>query len=570
MAIILGGYNIYGQIILAEHNIEEYRQTLYEEYDRSLKTSVEMAYSLVENVYAEQQKGSLTEEEGKVKAAQLLRELRFDDGNYVWVDTSQRINVVYLGTDSEGKSRIDAVDPNGFPYIQELIKNGMQEGGGYTNYEFPKPNETEPKPKRGYTLYFAPYDWIIGIGNWVDDIESKVIAKEEFYHQEMLRDINKIVIAILVSLIIVGFLGYVISQRISSRIIKVAQGAREVAQGNLNIEEIIVDSRDELGQLALDFNKMKNNLAELVSQVSAANESLVSSSQQLSSGADQSAQASNEVTALIMEVAQGAESQMQAVSDVAAVVEEMAAGMDHVQRNTEYVVRSVEGTAQAATNGQDSIEETVRQMDNIQKSVSHTALLVEELGQRSQEIGQIVETIAGIADQTNLLALNAAIEAARAGEQGRGFAVVAEEVRKLAEQSQIAAKQIAQLITEIQRDTRNAVLAMQDGTKEVALGTKVVSNAGLAFEEIVQLIQEVTEQVGAISHEITEIAEGNERIIGSVQQVEEISKAIAEQTQSATASTEEQTATVEEISSSSQLLSHMTEDMEALLRKFKV
>ncbi|AGA67617.1 methyl-accepting chemotaxis protein [Desulfitobacterium dichloroeliminans LMG P-21439] len=571
MAVVIGGYNIYSQMTNSEKNLQAYRDTLFAEYDRGIKTDVEIAISLIDKVYKEQQAFLLTEEEAKAKAADLVRELRFEGENYFWIDTTEGVNVVLLGRDTEGKSRIEAKDPNGFAYVKDgFIKNGILEGGGYSDYEFAKPNETEPTPKRGYTLVFKPYGWVVGTGNWVDDINIKVTERELVYQEQLTKDITKTGVVMIIGLLIVVVFAFWMSQKIAKQIQRVALGAKEIAQGNLKIDKIAVGSQDELGQLAQDFNSMTENLTDLVKQISQAAEHVASSSQQLSAGAEQSAQASNEVAAAITEVAQGTENQMNAVNQVAAVVEEMAAGMDQVLTNTEYVVRSAEGTAQAAKKGQESIHTTIDQMDHIQKAVNNSASLVEQLGVRSQEIGQIVETIAAIADQTNLLSLNAAIEAARAGEQGRGFSVVAEEVRKLAEQSQTAAKQIADLIGGIQSDTDKAVEAMKYGTQEVETGAKVVTQAGSAFEEIAQLIQEVTEKVRGMSQEIAHISQGSEQIVSSVREVDQISKSIAEQTQNVSASTEEQSASVEEIASSSQVLARMSEEMEQALRKFKL
>lgn len=169
-----------------------------------------------------------------------------------------------------------------------------------------------------------------------------------------------------------------------------------------------------------------------------------------------------------------------------------------------------------------------------------------------------------------MLALNAAIEAARAGEQGRGFAVVAEEVRKLAEQSQEATKQIAALISEIQGETDQAVLAMGNGTREVALGAEVVNEAGHAFREITELVTNVSEQVKEIASTIDQMAIGGQQIVGSVKQIDDSSKKVTGEAQTVSAATEEQSASMEEISSSSQSLAVLAQNLQEAVSKFQV
>jgi len=212
----------------------------------------------------------------------------------------------------------------------------------------------------------------------------------------------------------------------------------------------------------------------------------------------------------------------------------------------------------------------VKQMQSINQTVKHSSLLVRKLGDRSMEIGQIIETISAIANQTNLLALNAAIEAARAGEQGRGFSVVAEEVRKLAEESQASAKQIATLIGAIQTETTQAVSAMEAGNKEVQTGSEVVVSAGQSFTNIVQRVNEVSEQVQGISATMQRLADGGQNIVNSVSQVEVVTKTTVSQTQRVSASTQEQSAAMEEIASNSQGLAKMAEKLKDIVRAFTV
>ncbi len=362
---------------------------------------------------------------------------------------------------------------------------------------------------------------------------------------------------------------YFISRRLAKPIEQLAVVAEMVSAGDLTVA-VDVGSKDEVGTLANSMKEMIVSLASLIRQIAKTSEQVAAAAEELTANAEQSSQASIQVTAAIGEVAQDAIGQANVVDVTVAVVEQMSTEFEQVAHNANTVSDMVDKTTNAANHGNKAVEAAINQMQNIEKSVSDSAQVVTKLGARSEEIGQIIDTISGIAAQTDLLALNAAIEAARAGEQGRGFAVVAEEVRKLAEQSQEAAKRIAGLIAEIQNETNNAVVSMNDGTQEVRIGTEVVKTAGQSFKQIVALIDEVSVQIRKISVAIQQMATGSQKIVVSIRDIDRISKETAVRAQSVSAANEEQSAAMEEVVSSSQALANIAEDLQRTILKFKL
>jgi methyl-accepting chemotaxis protein len=381
-----------------------------------------------------------------------------------------------------------------------------------------------------------------------------------------------VILAVSVGTVIAGSIaGLIMAQRIVKPIDVLNSELSKLAESGGDLTQTIhVTSKDEIGELASAVNWFLADLRKIMVQVLNSAGTMAASTQQLSASAGESAQASNQVAVAITQVAAGADKQLEVVSATYSVAEQITAAVGQAATNANMVELTAEKAAGAAQNGRQAIEEAVSQMTSIDGAVTNSASVVTKLGERSQEIGQIIDTIAGIAGQTNLLALNAAIEAARAGEQGRGFAVVAEEVRKLAEQSQEAAKQIAQLISEIQSDTDRAVIAMNEGTRVVTIGTEVVNTAGQAFKEITAFVDQVSGQIRDISVAMRQAAVDSQQIVFSVNEIRQVSKDAAAHTQTVSAVTEEQSASAEEIAAASQALANLAEELTQVISKFKV
>ncbi|QNH54808.1 methyl-accepting chemotaxis protein [Selenomonas timonae] len=343
-----------------------------------------------------------------------------------------------------------------------------------------------------------------------------------------------------------------------------------LAKGDLGLDDLPVTSQDELGQLAANFNTMMKNIRNVIRQVAGTAEQLAAASEQLTAGAHQTAEAATEIAGTVSAVADGTERQLDSLAGAKKNIDIVSGDIERVTHEAERVAGSSTATAEAAEKGESLMNDAMAKMNGIEQSVLRSAEVVEKLGESSKQIGEIVETISAIADQTNLLALNAAIEAARAGETGRGFAVVAEEVRKLAEQSREAADQIKERIAGVQRDTAQAVAAMQSGTSEVQAGTAAIREVGTQFENITRMVDEMKEQIANINKSMQTVTHGTELIIQSATTVGEITEKTAENMQSISSSSESQSASSEEIASASQSLATLATDLQNTTNKFKL
>ena len=522
--------------------ISLYKKSLFSDFDTQSKNEVETAVSMLQRIYDRHQKGEMSLDEAKKQGADQLRELRYagKDG-YFWADTAEGVNVVLLGKPVEGKSRIDTQDTKGKYLIREIIENGKLPGGGFTDYWFPKQGETAPSPKRSYSLQFKPFGWVVGTGNYVDDLDAMVKTAADDSMKTLKNGIYLMVGVTLVLLVLVSVMSMVVTRKLLKHIgaepEHLGEIARQVAGGDLTYHF-------ETGKAGIyeSMRQMVEQLREVMESVSKSANEVASASVELNGNADQMATASNQVVSQ--------------ANTVATASEEMSATSMDIANNCHHAAESSNQASRTAHTGAAIVQNTVNGMTRIAEKVRSSAAVVEQLGTRSDQIGDIVATIEDIADQTNLLALNAAIEAARAGEQGRGFAVVADEVRALAERTSMATREIGEMIKAIQSETKHAVLAMVEGVNEVEQGTNEASKSGQALEEILEKINEVTSQISQIATAAEEQTATTREISNNIQQISDVVEMSAKSSL--------------DISQSSANLSHLSVDLQDLVRRFKV
>lgn len=397
----------------------------------------------------------------------------------------------------------------------------------------------------------------------VDYDVSKVTAKA---WSETLIIFYITIVFIVISAIII----YFIVKRKFAPIKILSNLSEKVAKGDLNIELIQPKTNDEMGSLTKNFNLMIESLKSIIQSVTKGSTQIAKTSHILSSSIEGVTNTNNQIVASIQEIASGSESQVEKANQSSRVIEEMSIGIQRIAQSATVISESTHATSLEAEKGNDATARSVVQMKSISKAVNESANIVKVLGERSEKVEEIVGMITGIASQTNLLALNAAIEAARAGEAGSGFAVVAEEVRKLAEQSDGSARQISEIISQIQVEIMESVKMMETAVKEVDSGIQIVNESEQAFGEISDSIRDVADQIQDLTATFEEMAAGTEEVTQSVQHMEKISRNSRDNTKSVAESSLSQLDTINDISDEAKILNDLSSELQSAINTFKL
>lgn len=481
-------------------------------YDEQIKAQVDNVISLCQSIDNRYEKGEYTLDEAEKLAADQIRDLRYGNNGYFWVDTYDGTNVVLLGNDTEGTNRMDAVDTNGFAYMQAIINAGKQEDGGFTDYVFPREGETESSPKRAYSKAFEPFGWVLGTGNYTDDIDEDVLGvKNEFSSYESNSRMAIIGIAVVMEVILILVLT-LITASIVKPLKKSLTHIDEIAQGDFSkeFEQDLLKRKDDFGQLADSLEKMRSEMKELIGEVKS--EAL-------------------EITGMVQEIDTSLQALDDQIENVSATTEELAAGMEETAASSEEMnamsheiesaAKSIAERSQDGANEADEIRErAVKIKKDTDENDRRTRSIHEEINESLtkaledikvvDQINVLAKSIMDITGQTNLLALNASIEAARAGEAGKGFAVVADEIRVLAEQSKAA-------VAHIQEVTGNVTAAVENLANDAErllefVGNDVVESLG-GFAEMANSYNSDAANVDSL---VTDFSASSEQLLASI------------------------------------------------------
>lgn len=515
-----------------------YKTQIYDSAQQKLQAATGTAAGIIDHYSKLAENGTLTIEEAQNLAKSTIKDLRLDGGKlYFWINDTQPKMIMHpIKPALDGKDLSGSADPNGKYLFLEMVKVTAATGEGFVDYMWAKPGFDKPQPKLSFVKKNKIWNWIVGSGVYVDDLE--VAINKVFY-----TIITIVVATILLSVLLAFFLARSIARPMKKTVEMIEEIGKGHLSGRLNLNQ-----RDEFGQMAEAMDKFADDIQhEIIGTLQKLaggdlNLNLVPRDNQdeirgtfiklendLNDVMASIQNAGQQISANSNSVSDFSQSLSQSATESAASLEEISASLGELSSQTKHNADNANQVNILSSDARQATEEGKEHMEQMVAAMG-------EISEASQNINKIIKVIDEIAFQTNLLALNAAVEAARAGQHGKGFAVVAEEVRNLAARSAKAASETAKLIEGSVQKTNN--------------GSQIANQTAESLESIfggISKVSDLAEEIAAASNEqatgIGQINEGLGQIDQAIQQN--------------TATAEESAAAAEELSSQSAELLNM-------------
>lgn len=507
---------------VSKDGLKRYEEMMRENYDNNIKNEVGVVISLLDSINEKVKSSEYTLEEGKELGANLIRDMRYGDDGYFWVDTLNGDNIVLLGGDAEGTNRMEAKDANGYAMVKEIIRVGQEPEGGFTDYVFPKEGGTESFPKRSYSRFYEPFGWSIGTGNYTDYIDQVMVEKAEetdLETRDLMDKFFKIVFVIFFIILLLGI--YIIID--ITHALKVAMNYLSVVESGdftQHASKKFVKRWDEFGKLTQAIEKLSGTMNGLIGAVKDQCFNLESIVEGVTDNMNVLNEEIEDVSSTTQELAAGMEETAAGAEEIGTMSQEIEAASKNI------AIRAQEGAEQAMQIRQRAVTAKNETLENRQQATKvHTEIhaSLSKALEEAKVVGQIqvlAKAIESITSQTNLLALNASIEAARAGEAGRGFAVVADEIRNLAEQSKDAVSNIQEVTQSVTRAVENLAgdseRLLDFVSKDVIHSFDMIEHTADTYSSDAAYVDELVTDFSAISEELLASIEGVMNAINEV------------------------------------------------------
>ena len=466
-----------------------------------VRNLVEVQISTLQFFYDQQQSGILTRELAQSLAKNAIKQARYDESEYYWINDYQARMVMHSVKPAlDGKDLSELEDPNGKKLFTEFTQVVKKDGAGFVDYLWPKAGSDTPVEKISYVKGFAPWGWIVGTGIYLDDVDT-------LFFEEAARLGAICILIVMVTLLISAL----ISQSIMMPIQQIRSAMENISEGEGDLSTTLPeDGRDQLTTIAHSYNSFAKRLR-----------GTLGSAVELNKGVEERSQLLMNVANETQVITSKRELLFQRMSEIITEVDTLKS---HVVSAIDTSLENAEKTRDKTSVGQQSIQKTVASLETLSRELTQGVKSVEDVAKESQSIGSVLVVISEIAEQTNLLALNAAIEAARAGEQGRGFAVVADEVRNLASRTQSSTEEIQAMITKLQSGAKDAQDKIQTSFSQlhhtaedltqtdhslnaVALSVDAIIAAGEDVNKSIEGQKLAVQNLNAVNQDIAELSQ---------------------------------------------------------------
>lgn len=497
---LLLGIAVMSLVAMKMYALFEWKSELYSAREMEIQSLVDVAYGAVKRESDASKSGEISVEQAKHNAILLLESMKYRGNEYFFALNSKAVFVAHGSNPAViGKSYAQTRTDDGKAIFSDMARMATKRNAsGFFSYQWPKASGSNPEPKLSYVRSFAEWDWAIGTGIYVDDIDAAFASK-----------LTSLVVQLLVvSLVLVG-LSVPIIRSLTEPLKRMEEVMGRIAERDLT-QRVKLNTKDEFGRLSTSIDKTLHVFQELIQGLAQSSQQVKESSLQLAASAEQTST--------------GARQQSIETELLASAMSEMVATVQEISKSATQSAAATDVADHEAEEGNADVDETIQKIETLAGEVANAAEAIKALEVDTEQIGSVLEQIQGISEQTNLLALNAAIEAARAGESGRGFAVVADEVRQLALRTQNSTNEIKSMNERLRSAATDAVASMERSTVGARASVDSANHAGAELSLIVDKVNQVRDiavQVAAATEEQTQVAEEMNKNLVTIARVSE-------------------------------------------------